>query len=216
MNLPANRPAALTIALTGGIAAGKTTVANRFAERSATIIDADAVARELVAQGQPALDEIVAAFGREMLMADGALDRQRMRERIFASDAERRRLEAILHPRVRSELLARASACAAPYCLLAIPLLAESARAYDWIDRVLVIDVPRALQLSRLMQRDGMTVTLAERALAAQASREQRLALANDVIDNAGAPEALTDAVERLDRLYFALSEKKENPIGHL
>ena len=206
-----NLHGSVIVALTGGIAAGKTTVANRFAERGAAIIDADIVARELVAPGQPALDEIVAAFGREMLMPSGELDRRRMRERILASEAERRRLESILHPRVRSELLVRASGCAAPYCLLAIPLLAESAHAYDWVDRVLVVDVPRALQLSRLMQRDGMTAALAKRALAAQASREQRLALADDVIDNAGAAKVLIDAVERLDRFYSTLSEKKQN-----
>jgi dephospho-CoA kinase len=200
----------LTVALTGGIAAGKTTVASCFADRGASIIDADTVARQLVARGQPALDEIVAAFGREMLMPNGELDRRRMRERIFASDAERRRLEAILHPRVRSELLARANACTAPYCVLAIPLLAESAHAYAWVDRVLVIDVPHAVQVARLMRRDGMTEALAERALAAQATREQRLALADDVIDNTGAADLLPCAVERLDRLYLALAGKKQ------
>ncbi|HEY8009997.1 MAG TPA: dephospho-CoA kinase [Rudaea sp.] len=201
--------AALTIALTGGIATGKTTVANRFAERGAAIIDADIVARELVARGQPALAEITAAFGREMLTQTGELDRRHMRERVLASDAERRRLEAILHPRVRSELLARAGGCTAPYCLLVIPLLAESQHAYDWVDRVLVVDLPRAEQLARLMQRDGMTAALAERSLTVQATREQRLALADDVIDNSGVAELLIDAVERLDRLYLTLSARK-------
>jgi dephospho-CoA kinase len=199
-----------SVALTGGIAAGKTTVASRFVERGATVIDADVVARELVARGQPALDEIIAAFGREILTPTGELDRRAMRERVFASESDRRQLEAILHPRVRSELLARANACTARYCLLAIPLLAESARAYAWIVRVLVIDVPRAVQVARLVQRDGMTEALAERALAAQASREQRLALADDVIDNAGAADMLPCAVERLDRLYLALAGKKQ------
>ena len=202
----------LAIALTGGIATGKTTAANYFAERGATIIDADVIARELVARGQPALAEITAAFGREMLTPEGDLDRKRMREQLLASDSERRRLEAILHPRVRSELLARARACTAPYCLLVIPLLAES-HAYDWVDRVLVVDLPRAEQLARLMQRDGMTAALAERSLAVQATREQRLAMADDVIDNSGAPEALVGAIERLHTRYLTLAMQKSSGV---
>lgn len=214
MNSPAApATAALTIALTGGIATGKTTVANCFAEQGAAIIDADVVARGLVAPGQPALEEIRTAFGREMLTPEGELDRRRMREHVLASDAERLRLEAILHPRVRSELLARASACTAPYCLLVIPLLAESQHAYDWVDRVLVVDLPRAQQLARLMQRDGMTAALAERSLTIQATREQRLALADDVIDNSSAPEALVGAIERLHMRYLALAMQKSSGV---
>ncbi len=213
MNLPAQPLASLTIALTGGIASGKTTVANLFAERGAAIVDADIVARELVAPGQPALAEIEAAFGSEMLTPAAELDRRRMRELILASDVERRRLEAILHPRVRSELLARANACTTAYCVLVIPLLAESQHAYDWIDRVLVVDVPRAQQFSRLVQRDGMTPAFAERALAAQATREQRLELADDVVDNGGAPQALVGAIERLHMRYLALGTQKSSGV---
>jgi dephospho-CoA kinase len=203
---PLELPTCLTIALTGGIASGKTTVANRFAANGATVVDADLIARDLVAPGQPALHEIVSTFGNDMIAADGSLDRRRMRERVFGDASERRKLEAILHPRVRTALLRNALACTAPYCLLAIPLLAESERAYDWIDRVLVVDVPRDVQLTRLMLRDGMTEPFALRALATQVNREQRLARADDVIDNAGAPDVLDRIVARLHRRYLDLS----------
>jgi len=198
------------VVVTGGIASGKTTVTNAFAALGVPIFDADAISRELVAPGQPALAEIAATFGADMLAPDGELDRRRLRERIFADEAARRRLEAILHPRVRSELRARAAACSAPYCLLAIPLYAESAQAYDWVDRVLVVDVPRAVQLARLMQRDGMTAEFAQRALAAQATRVQRLALADDVIDNSGNLDDLPHIVARLHRLYTALAVREK------
>jgi len=198
------------VVVTGGIASGKTTVTNAFAALGVPIFDADAISRELVAPGQPALAEIAATFGADMLAPDGELDRRRLRERIFADEAARRRLEAILHPRVRSELRARAAACSAPYCLLAIPLYAESAQTYDWVDRVLVVDVPRAVQLARLMQRDGMTAEFAQRALAAQATRVQRLALADDVIDNSGNLDDLPHIVARLHRLYTALAVREK------
>lgn len=196
----------LAIVITGGIASGKTAVANCFADLGAPVFDADLIARELVAPGQPALAEIVEAFGRGMLTTAGGLDRRRMRERIFGDDAARRRLEAILHPRVRCELQSRARACTAPYCLLAIPLYAESAQAYDWVDRVLVVDVTRAVQLARLMQRDGMTEDYARRALAAQATRAQRLALADDVIDNTGPIDDLPRIAGRLHARYLTLA----------
>jgi len=202
--------ASLAVVVTGGIAAGKTTVTNAFAALGVPIFDADAVSRELVAPGQPALAEIAATFGAGTLASGGELDRRRLRERIFDDEAARRRLEAILHPRVRSELRARAAACSAPYCLLAIPLYAESARAYDWVDRVLVVDVPQAVQLARLMQRDGMTAEFAQRALAAQATRAQRLALADDVIDNSGNLDGLPQIVARLHRLYTALAVREK------
>jgi len=200
----------LTVVVTGGIASGKTAVTTAFAQRGAPVFDADAISRELVAPGQPALAEIESAFGSDMLMLGGELDRRRMRERIFVDETARRRLEAILHPRVRSELQAQARACAALYCLLAIPLFAESAQAYDWVDRVLVVDVPREMQLARLMLRDGMTQEYALRALAAQVSRTQRLALADDAVDNTGSLDDLSRVIARLDRLYTVLSARKK------
>lgn len=204
-------PATFAVVVTGGIAAGKTTVTNAFIERGIPVFDADTISRELVAPGQAALAEIVESFGAEMLTEKGELDRRRMRERIFDDDGARRGLEAILHPRVRSELQLRARDCVARYCLLAIPLFAESAHAYDWVDRVLVVDVPRAVQLARLMQRDGATEDAALRALAAQATRTQRLALADDVIDNSGALADLPHIVARLDDLYTTLSAQKKS-----
>lgn len=196
----------VSVAITGGIAAGKSTVANAFVAAGAMLIDADVVARELVEPGQPALAEIAEAFGPGALDAMGALDRRAMRERIFADMRAKQTLESILHPRVRAELRARTRACTAPYCLLAIPLLAESGNAYDWVDRVIVVDVSAATQLARLMQRDNTTPQAARRALAAQASREQRLALADDVIDNSFAPEDLRAPVQRLHELYARLA----------
>ena len=200
----------LTVVVTGGIASGKTAVTTAFAQRGAPVFDADAISRELVAPGQPALAEIASAFGADMLTPSGELDRRRMRERIFIDETARRRLEAILHPRVRSELQARARACTTPYCLLAIPLFAESAQAYEWVDRVLVVDVPSEVQLARLMQRDGMTQEYALRALAAQAPRVQRLALADDAVDNTGSLDDLSRVIARLDRLYSALSAREK------
>lgn len=198
------------VVITGGIASGKTAAANCFLALGVPVFDADAISRELVAPGQPALAEIAAAFGSGVLTPGGELDRRRMRQRIFGDEPARRQLEAILHPRVRSELRARADACAQPYCLLAIPLFAESATAYDWVDRVLVVDVPPEMQLKRLMERDGMTEEFARSALAAQATRGQRLALADDVIDNTGTLEDLRRVVARLNRLYSSLSVRKK------
>jgi len=139
-----------------------------------------------------------------MLTPSGELDRRRMRERVFEDIEERRRLERILHPKVREALLAAAAACTDAYCVLVIPLLAASNEDYAWVDRALVVDVPFETQLARVMQRDGITRDEALRILAVQATREQRLALADDVIDNAGPPEALGSAVERLHARYLA------------
>ena len=201
---------AFSVALTGGIASGKSTVAEAFRQRSVPIYDADLVARDLVQPGQPALAEIAVAFGGEMLTPSGELDRRRMRERVFADIGERRRLESILHPKVRDVLLASAAACTKPYCLLVIPLLAELHDDYAWVDRALVVDVPLETQLARVMQRDSISRDVALSILAVQATREQRLALADDVIDNAGPPDALGHAVERLHIRYLALAVEQE------
>lgn len=197
-----------TVALTGGIASGKSAVSDRFAELGAEVIDADRIARELVAPGQPALNEIAAAFGPEALDASGALDRRAMRERVFADPAARRRLEAILHPRVRQALRERARDSTAAYVVLAIPLLAES-EGYDWTDRVLVVDTSRATQHRRLTARDGITPELADAMLDAQASREQRLALADDVIANDGTLSDLDARVAELHHRYLDMAARK-------
>ena len=202
--------AAYSVALTGGIASGKSTVAEAFHERGVPVFDADVVARELVLPGQPALAEIAAAFGSGMLTASGELDRSRMREVVFADVDERHRLERILHPKVREVLLAGAAACKDEYCMLVIPLLAESHEDYAWVNRTLVVDVPLETQLARVMQRDSISRDAALGILAVQATREQRLALADDVIYNAGAPEALGPSVERLHARYIALAAAKK------
>ena len=200
----AGKSSTFAVAITGGIASGKTTVQRLFEQLGATVFDADIIARELVAPGQPALAEIAATFGVDVLTSQGELDRSRMRERVFSDPSARRKLESILHPRVRDELFARVRACESPYCLLAIPLLAESNGAYAWVDRVLLVDVPRETQLARLMRRDGATAESALRALDAQASRSARLALADDVVDNMYAVAALEPIVGRLHRRYLA------------
>lgn len=194
-----------TVALTGGVASGKSTVERLFASRGIEIIDADHVAREVVAAGTAGLADIVEIFGTDVLSADGSLDRRAMRERVFADERARRQLEAIIHPRVREVLRQRASEVHSAYGMLVIPLLVESGD-YAWVNRVLVVDVPREVQRERLLKRDGISRELAEAMLDAQASREQRLAVADDVIDNRADLESLDAAVERLHRRYLQLA----------
>jgi dephospho-CoA kinase len=206
---PAIVHATLAVALTGGIATGKSATTARFAGLGAPVFDADVIARDVVAAGQPALGEIAAAFGRETVTADGELDRARVREIVFADARARRRLESIIHPRVRVALLSQIQACTATYCVLAIPLLVECRADYLWVDRVVTTDAPRATQLRRLMQRPGIDEAMAQRMLDAQATREQRLALADDVIDNTGPLQALDAAVLRLHKRYLALAAQR-------
>lgn len=203
--------AGYAVGLTGGIASGKSAVAERFAARGVAVVDADQVAREVVAPGSEGLGELVEAFGADILDAAGALDRRRMRERVFADAAARARLEAILHPRIRRLLRERAGAAPGAYAIVAIPLLAEGGgrTAYPWLDRVLVVDVPQATQLARLAARDGIDDALARRMVDAQATRPQRLAIADDVIVNAGGVRDLEDPVAALDRRYRQLAGAK-------
>lgn len=198
-----------TVALTGGVASGKSEVARRFAGLGADVIDADLVARELVLPGKPLLAEIVAAFGTGVLAADGTLDRTAVRERIFANPGLRRRLEVILHPSIWRELQRRANATPAPYALLVVPLLIESG-LHDRVDRVLLVDVPRETQIDRLVTRDRIAADLADAMLAAQATREERLAVADDVLDNGGTPAALDGQIARLHRRYLELARGKQ------
>lgn len=198
---------ALIIGLTGGIASGKTAATQAFERRGIVVADADLAARDAVAPGSTGLAAVVDAFGADALAGDGSLDRAAMRRRIFADPQARVRLEAIIHPRVRAALRAICEAAPGPYAVAAIPLLTEGGRAaYPWLHRVLVIDVPRELQLARLLARDGIDATLAERMLAAQASRDARLAIADDVIANDGTLDALDAAVGVLDRRYWEIA----------
>jgi len=200
------RPRALVIALTGGVAAGKTAVTRRFEALGVHVHDADVAAREVIEPGTPGLVAVVDAFGPEVLDDSGRLDRAAMRRRVFADPTARKTLEAIIHPRVRQWLRERARAERGPYCLLAIPLLAENIEHYRWVDRVLLVDAPEPVQVVRLVARDGIDETLARRMLAHQASRAERLALADDVIENSGDEAALDAAVAELHRRYLALS----------
>ncbi len=170
------------------------------------MIDTDLIAREVVEPGQPALAEVVAAFGTGVLDATGRIDRRRMREHIFADPDARRRLEAILHPAIRAEMARRSLAAGGPYQVLVIPLLAEGGRR-DHVDRVLLVDVPEELQIERLVMRDGVTHEQAQASLNAQANRAARLALADDVICNTGATDALRTAVAGLDLKYRQLAD---------
>jgi dephospho-CoA kinase len=197
-----------TVALTGGIACGKSEVARRFAAFGADVIDADVVAHELVRSGKPALDEVVSVFGPEMIDSTGALDRPRMRELIFCDAEARKQLGSILHPRVLTELRTRARASTGPYAMLVIPLFVETGD-YGWVDRVLVIDVPHEQQIARIVARDRITPELAEAMIAAQATRQQRLAVADDVIDNSGALSNLDAAVLALHKKYVDLGEER-------
>lgn len=194
---------ALIIGLTGGIASGKTAATRAFERRGVVVADADMAARVAVAPGSAGLAEVIEQFGSGVLSVDGELDRAAMRRRIFEDPDARKRLEAIIHPRVRASLRAQCEAAAGPYSVAAIPLLAEGGRAaYPWLQRVLVIDVPTDVQMARLLVRDGIDVDLAERMVAAQATREARLAIADDVIVNDTTLEALDAAIGALDLRY--------------
>ena len=198
------------VGLTGGIASGKSTVANLFAALGATLVDTDLLAREVVAPGSALLSEISRHFGADVLQADGGLDRAKLRERVFADPAERRWLEQLTHPAIRTLTDQRCESATGPYVIVAIPLLVETA-AEDRFDRVLVVDCEPGLQVARLQARDGATRAQAARMLAAQATREQRLALADDVIHNDGDIAALRDQVEKLHRRYTAAASAQSD-----
>ena len=195
----------LRIGLTGGIASGKSTVAELFADRGVAVVDTDIIARDVVQPGQPALDEIRADFGAAVLNADGTLDRVAMRQQIFADDDARQRLEAILHPRIRQETMRQVAAASGDYVLIVVPLLTESPLK-NQVDRILVVDCDESTQIERLLARDTETEDQARRILAAQVSREQRLAIADDVIHNDTSIAATSSQVSALHDTYMALA----------
>ncbi|QOW20899.1 dephospho-CoA kinase [Lysobacter ciconiae] len=196
------------IGVSGGVAAGKSEVTRRFEALGVVVADADVAAREAVARGSDGLAELVDAFGPGILTADGDLDRAAMRERVFADTDERKRLEAIVHPRIRTKVRAMCEQAPGIYAIAAVPLLAEGGgrTAYPWLGRILVVDVPVAVQHARLMQRDGVDAALADAMIAAQATRSQRLAIADDIIVNDGGLDALDEHIAALDRGYRALA----------
>lgn len=198
----------LRIGLTGGIASGKSAVATEFAKLGVPVIDTDELAREVVQPGQPALQAIVERFGSEVLDAQGGLDRRRMRERVFQNPAEKQALEAIVHPAIRTAQQTRSAAAQGSYHIHVVPLLVDT-RSQSLYDRVLVVDCTRETQLERLLRRDGITLQLAEQMLAAQATREQRLAVADDVLDNSGTVAELPQKVAALHQRYLELAAAK-------
>ncbi len=206
-------PSGFRVALTGGIACGKTTVANLFAALGVTLIDTDQLAREVVAPGSALLPRVIEHFGSEVVAADGSLDRRALRSRVFADPAERRWLEQLTHPAIRELTDARSAASKGGYAMVAIPLLVETQGAKRF-DRVLVVDCAPELQLARLQARDGSTRAEAQNMLAAQVSREQRLAVADDIIHNDGDIAALRDRIEKLHRQYVAASAAQSDKVS--
>jgi dephospho-CoA kinase len=195
------------IGLTGGIASGKSALEREFVARGIFVADADLIARQIVEPGQPALEAVAAHFGASVLAADGRLDRAGLRALVFDDEPARRALEAILHPIIRTQLHEQCRAAASPYAIAAIPLLTEGGGrdAYPWLDRILLVDALPATQKARLMQRDGIDGVLAEKMIAAQATRAQRLAIADDIVVNDGDLSHLRAAVDELDARYRAL-----------
>jgi dephospho-CoA kinase len=195
----------LRIGLTGGIASGKSTVAQRFLDLGVPVIDADQAARTVVAPGTPGLVAVIERFGPGVVAKNGELDRRTLRVLIFSDLGSRRDLEAILHPLIRVEMEERAESAAGPYIIMSIPLLVEGG-SRDRVDRILVVDVDEGVQLKRLMARDGSSLTQAQAILASQASRSTRLAAADDVLLNVGTVTDLRQAVDRLHERYLRLA----------
>ena len=195
------------IGLTGGIGSGKSAAADAFARLGATLVDTDVIAHALTAPGGAAIEAVRAAFGDDCIDASGAMDRAEVRARVFADASARKQLEGILHPLIRRESAARVAEAHGPYVVLVVPLLVESRDYRTRVDRVLVIDCPVETQIARVRARSGLAEDEARRIVAAQASRETRLAAADDVIDNSGTLEALHAQVERLHARYLALAQ---------
>lgn len=198
------------VGLTGGIASGKSTIARFFEELGVPVVDTDVVAREVVEPGKPALNDIRAQFGDAVIKADGTLDRKAMREIVFADNDKREQLEAILHPRIRAESMAQAAAADGPYVMIVVPLLYESPMRTE-MDRILVVDCDVETQIQRLMARDQETREQACRILATQASREERLSIADDIVSNDADIDSAQSQVRRLHRRYLELADAQSN-----
>jgi dephospho-CoA kinase len=192
----------LIIGLTGGIASGKSEVSRLFEKLGAAVIDTDLISRQLVTPGEPALQEIVTAFGTSILNSEGALNRKMLGKLVFSSERGRLRLEDILHPRIRDEVTRQLQMIDAPYVIVVIPLLLETRYPFK-VDRRLVVDAPQELQRQRLMQRNGISEGEADKMLQAQTTNRQRLAVADDVISNLGSLKDLQAEVERLHEYYL-------------
>lgn len=200
------------VGLTGGIGCGKTTVAQLFAGFNIPVLDADVIAHQLVAVGQPALLEIAKTFGTAILNADGSLNRAQLRELVYADPQQKQRLEAILHPLVYQTLQTQSEQQDARYCILCIPLLFETNMTH-FVDRILVVDCPVEVQIERVQKRDQLTLARIESILASQVSREFRLAHGHDLINNAGADSALAEQVKKLHNFYLSISDRQEHSV---
>ncbi|WP_413725470.1 dephospho-CoA kinase [Sodalis sp. RH16] len=193
------------VALTGGIGSGKSTVANAFAKLGATIVDADIIARRVVEPGSDALQAIRERFGDAMLLPDGTLDRAQLRQRIFSSPPDKAWLNALLHPLIQQETQQEMARASGAYIMWVVPLLIEN-HLQNRANRVLVVDVDTETQVARTMERDGISRSQINNILAAQVSREQRLASADDIINNNGHPGDITDSVAKLHQRYLGLA----------
>jgi dephospho-CoA kinase len=198
-----------TVGLTGGIGSGKSVVARLFAERGVAIVDTDQIARGLTIPGGAAMPDIIAEFGPDMADAQGAMDRAKMRELVFREPDAKRRLEAILHPRIRDAVAAAAAIATGPYTIFDVPLLVESGTWKDRVDRVLVVDCAEAVQVARVMARNGLPEDQVRAIMAAQVPRAIRLAAADDIVNNGGPLEDLPPQIERLHQLYLDFSKRK-------
>jgi dephospho-CoA kinase len=198
------------VGLTGGIGSGKSVVADLFAKRGAAVIDTDEIAHELTRPGGEAIEAIRTAFGASSIGTDGALDRGRMRKLVFGDAAARKKLEGIMHPLIRKESARRRARARSPYAILVVPLLVEGGVDRSRYSRVLVVDCTEAQQVERAMQRSGLSEKEVRAILAAQATREQRLARADDVIDNSGTPGALERQVSHLNEKYLTLAAQSK------
>ncbi|KXB29121.1 dephospho-CoA kinase [Dechloromonas denitrificans] len=197
------------VGLTGGIGSGKSTVGDLLVAAGAALVDTDAIAHELTAPGGAALPELVAAFGPQIADERGALDRAAMRRLAFADPVAKAKLEGILHPLIRQLAAERCRLASTPYVVLAVPLLVESGNYRQRCDRVLAVDCPESRQIERVMARNGMAENEVKAIMAAQATRQQRLAAADDVVFNDGGLAALSPQVAELHQKYLRLSAEK-------
>lgn len=198
--------ARLVVGLTGGIGSGKSAVTAEFERLGVPVVDADLVARDVVMPGSDGLREVVAAFGADVLDADGMLDRKKLRLLVFDDDTQRKRLEGILHPKIRDRIRHKLEAITTPYCILCVPLLVER-QGYENVDRILVIDCSEELQIRRVMARDNLTRPQVEAIMRTQATREQRLAMADDVIENSSDLDSLRAPIARLHAKFTDIAE---------
>ena len=194
---------AFVVGLTGGIGSGKSSAADEFARLGATVVDTDLIAHELTGRNGLAVPEIKKLFGEKAIGPDGAMDRQKMREHVFSDPAAKKKLEALLHPMIRAESERRIAAAAGPYVVHVVPLLVESGDPRRGVDRVLVVDAPAQAQLARVRMRSALRADEVSAIIAAQAGRAERLAAADDVIDNGGTLDALRKQVAALHRKYL-------------